>query len=91
MFLSELNKGDFFKFIPGQTVHYLSTHDLPVAFEPNNHTIYEVLKQNKMSVKVKVAIGVVEYIFKYSGRFHNYQGAAQDSLVEKTRDPLDVE
>jgi hypothetical protein len=83
MLLSELNKGDFFKFIDGQTALHLTNNNNAAEYNTMSHVEFEVLKKNEMSVKVKPTDGRVEYVFKFKGCFNNYTKQGVDCEVEK--------
>ena len=83
MKLSDLNNGDTFTFIEGQTARYHTGSTNHADYETISHVIYEVLKKNPMSVKVKPISGRVEFVFKFAGFFNaNEKVAGIDCLVE---------
>ncbi len=82
MKLSELNKGDFFKFIDGQTALHMTNNNNSLEYYTMKHIEFEVLKKNEMSVKVKPTDGRVEYVFKFKGHFNNYTKEGVDCEVE---------
>jgi len=83
MKLSELNKGDYFRFIDGQTALYLTNNNNASDYMTMSHVEFEVLKKNEMSVKVKPTGGRIEYVFKFKGYFSGYQKEGVDCEVER--------
>ena len=81
MRLSELNKGDYFRFIGGQVALQMANSNKVTEYHTTNHIEFEVLKRNDMSVKVKPTDRQIEYIFKFKGlNKDSRQGA--DCLIE---------
>lgn len=81
--LSELNKGDYFKFIEGQKALYLTNNNSASEYTTMNHVEFEVLKKNEMSVKVKPTNSRIEYVFKFKGVFGGYSNDGIDCDVIK--------
>lgn len=84
MLLSQLKNKENFKFLPDQEIYYLlgrSPHG--ILYKTNCFTVFEVLKQNDKSVKVKPIDERVEYYFKYAGPLNNDTVQCQDVNVTK--------
>lgn len=91
MLLSDLKKGDCFKFIEGQTALYMTNNNNASEYSTMSHVEFEVLKKNEMSVKVKPTDGRIEYVFKFKGHFNGYQKEGIDCVVEKVTNRVVIE
>lgn len=80
--LSQLSKGEIFKFKGGQEALYVVNNGHPQVLETNDYTEYEVIKKNETSVRARVVCGSAEYIFKFKGLFSGGIKGGVDSDIK---------